>query len=40
MRNVLIHAYFGVDLKRVWAVVKKDLPKLKENISKILEDMR
>jgi uncharacterized protein with HEPN domain len=40
MRDVLIHEYFGVNLKRVWKVVKKDLPELKENISKILKNLK
>lgn len=29
MRDVLIHEYFGVDLKIVWAVVEFELPKIK-----------
>jgi uncharacterized protein with HEPN domain len=39
MRDILIHEYFGVNTKRVWKVVKKDLPELKENISKILKNL-
>lgn len=35
LRNLLIHEYFGVDLKLVWNVVKKDIPELKRQISKI-----
>lgn len=38
MRSVLIHGYFGVDLKVVWDTVVNDLPKLKEQIKKILEE--
>lgn len=34
-RDVLSHAYFGVSLDRVWNIVETDLPKLKEEISKI-----
>lgn len=40
MRDVLIHEYFGVDLKRVWGIVKNRLPDLKINIMKILDDIR
>ena len=36
MRDVLTHAYFGVNLKRVWEVVKTDLPQLKQNLSTII----
>lgn len=35
MRDILAHAYFGINMDRIWAVVKKDLPKLKEQIKKI-----
>jgi len=37
MRDVLIHAHFGVNLKRVWAVLKRDLPELKEELHKVME---
>ncbi|MBI2459846.1 MAG: DUF86 domain-containing protein [Parcubacteria group bacterium] len=36
-RNVLIHEYFGVDKEKVWAVVKKDLPGLKQEIEFLLK---
>jgi uncharacterized protein with HEPN domain len=36
MRDVLIHAYFGVNIERVWLVVRDELPKLKRSITKIL----
>lgn len=32
MRNTLVHGYFGVDADVVWAVVKNDLPTLKESL--------
>ena len=35
LRNILIHEYFGIDIKLVWQVVKKDIPKLKKEILKI-----
>jgi uncharacterized protein with HEPN domain len=35
-RDVLIHAYEGVDLQRVWKIAKEDLPQVKAAISKIL----
>ena len=35
-RDVLIHAYEGVDLERVWQIVRHDLPKVKNAIEKIL----
>jgi uncharacterized protein with HEPN domain len=36
MRNILIHHYFGIDLKVVWDVVDMELPKLKEGIDALL----
>lgn len=37
MRDRLIHGYFAVDFERVWVTVKRDLPSLKEAITKILK---
>jgi len=34
-RDILSHAYFGVNLDRVWKIIENDLPKLKEEISKV-----
>jgi len=36
MRNVLIHEYFGINLKVVWDTCKNDIPVLKRFIKKIL----
>jgi len=36
MRDILIHQYFGVSLKAVWDTVKNDIPKLRDEIEKIL----
>ncbi len=38
MRDKLIHAYFGVNLPLVWETVNKDLPQLKKQTRKILEN--
>ena len=35
MRDVLIHEYFGVDLKLTWEVVERELPALKPKIEAI-----
>lgn len=35
MRDVLIHQYEGVDLEKVWSVVEKELPPLKESLGKM-----
>lgn len=39
-RDIMIHAYFNVDLNIVWDIVKKDIPKLKKDIQKILKEMK
>lgn len=36
MRDVLIHHYFGIDLKLTWKTVQQDLPVLREELLKIL----
>lgn len=39
MRDKLIHEYFGVNLNMVWEVIRKDIPKLKRQISELLEEI-
>jgi len=39
LRDVLIHAYFDVDIDLTWEIIKRDLPDLKKKIKKILEDL-
>lgn len=36
MRNRLIHAYFDIDMDRVWKIVKDDLPSLIVELEKII----
>ena len=35
-RDVLIHNYMGVNLKRVWNVIEKDLPSLRQAVEELL----
>lgn len=35
MRNILIHEYFGVDLKVVWYTIKKSLPSLRKQLMQL-----
>ena len=37
-RDIMIHAYFSVDLDIVWDIAKKDLPNLKTKIELILQE--
>lgn len=36
MRNRLIHAYFNIDLDRIWDTIKDDLPPLIAQLEKII----
>lgn len=40
MRDILIHDYLGVDLERVWGVLRNRLPELKQQITKIVRDLK
>ncbi|MCP4591023.1 MAG: DUF86 domain-containing protein [bacterium] len=37
MRNVLVHYYYGIDLDKVWGVVERELPTLKQQAQLILD---
>ena len=39
MRNFVSHQYFGVELSEIWRTVINDIPLLKKQIQKIIEDM-
>ncbi len=40
MRDILIHGYFGVNIKRTWKVVREDIPVLREEIWGIRENLK
>jgi len=35
MRDIISHSYFGVNMNRVWMVVRDDLPPLKKELEKL-----
>lgn len=35
-RNILVHDYLGVDIERIWEIVQRDIPELKQAILQIL----
>jgi uncharacterized protein with HEPN domain len=39
-RNIIIHNYLGIDYGIIWDIVDDDLPKLKEEIEKILLELK
>ncbi len=38
-RNVAVHDYLGIDMSRVWDIVERDVPLLRQQIDRILADM-
>jgi len=38
MRDKLIHDYFGVDIDAVWLTARDDVPELKAEVSRLLEE--
>jgi len=40
MRDILIHEYFGVDYELVWNVVNKSIPILRQEIARLLMDLK
>jgi uncharacterized protein with HEPN domain len=37
-RNVIVHDYLGIDLARIWDIVRQDLPTLKRSIAAMLAE--
>jgi len=35
-RNIVVHEYFGIDLKIMWDIIKNELPPLKTKIKAII----
>ena len=38
MRNVIVHDYFKVDENILWSVVQRDVPKLKQQVERLVEE--
>jgi uncharacterized protein with HEPN domain len=36
LRNILVHDYLGINLRRVWEIVERDLHALKEQVEALL----
>ena len=35
-RNIVAHDYFGIDAEEVWEIIQYHLPKLKDNLNKLV----
>ena len=40
MRDVLIHGYFGVNLKRVWKAIREEIPDLRQKLILAKKDLK
>ncbi|PNR97851.1 hypothetical protein X927_10340 [Petrotoga mexicana DSM 14811] len=40
MRDILIHAYFGIDCELVWESIKNEIPRIKPELEKIIKDIK
>ena len=38
LRNILVHAYFDVDLETIWTIIHRDLPILEQAARRLLEE--
>mgnify|MGYP006306715313 CR=1 FL=1 len=38
-RNIIAHHYFGINADLVWQIICNDLPKLKNQLQSIIDDM-
>ena len=38
IRNRIVHEYFNIDVSIIWQIVTKDLPELKLNLRKLLDN--
>jgi len=39
LRNIVIHEYFGIDLKIIWEIVSRNLPETKPGPIAMLNDL-
>jgi uncharacterized protein with HEPN domain len=37
-RNIVVHAYLDLDIKRVWLIIQNDIPLLKTTIQKMTDE--
>lgn len=40
MRDIVVHAYFGVSIGMIWKVAKEDIPRLKVDLVRINEGLK
>jgi uncharacterized protein with HEPN domain len=40
MRNIIVHQYFSIDIDEIWNTIERDLPRLKDDVLKILQEFQ
>ena len=38
LRHRIVHEYFGIDLEIIWQILQKDLPELRQKITRVMGD--
>ncbi len=38
LRNRIVHAYFGLDLDLIWAIIQTDLPRLQQQVQALIDN--
>lgn len=39
LRNILVHEYFRTNMERIWDVVKVEMPRLKQGVTELLQEI-
>lgn len=40
LRNIVIHAYFGIDLENIWKIITENIPEVKPKIVEIIDEIK
>jgi uncharacterized protein with HEPN domain len=40
LRHILVHEYFDIDSKLLWNIIKRDVPKLRQQVEEILKQIQ
>lgn len=40
LRIIVIHQYFGVDIRVIWEVIQRDIPVFKVQVKRIVEELK
>ena len=40
LRNIIVHEYFGIDLEEIWNTITIDIPNLKVEVLRIIDELK